>query len=487
MWAGASAASARAVLSLPRALLAAAVAAAACGPPSGGPGALTPDASVLLPRLADPASIYRNLGFFAKGAPLPFVASVHFLAGPTPDSTLAVFGLSLANRALVFRRTPEALEARYRVEVVFRRGPRIVAQLSSDQEVRVGALAETRRADESIVFQHFFRLPPGPLQGSVTVRDRNQLIANSKDREIDVPRYGEGPALSQPVPIYRGSPRAARGALPTLLVNPRATSAQGGDGEDDSLRFYLEGYGVAPGAVVYLRAVDADSAEVWRDTLRLAAPAGDSDAARAAGPAVRAAVVSVVPGRLRLGRLRFDATLAGSADTTHTVALVTFSQQWAVTNVDEVLSLLRFFGHDSALAAIRQAPSGERATLWRAFWRRTDPDSTTPDNEALAAYFRRVEIANIRYAEGAQPGWLTDRGEVYITLGEPDRVEPSDDVRASGGSIRWTYLFYGETVALDFVNDLSPRRYRLTFPSRVEYQRVLARMRQGVIGRREPG
>jgi GWxTD domain-containing protein len=451
------------------------VVAGSCGPPSGSgaPGSLLPDASGLLPQLADPASIYRALGFFAKGEPLPFVASLHFLAGATPDSTLAVFGLSLANRALSFRRTPEALEARYRVEVMFRQGSRIVAQLSSEQQVRVGALEETRRADESVVFQHFFHLPPGRLEASVTVRDRNRLTASHDEQAVEVPRYGEGPALSQLVPVYRGRPRVSRAALPTLLVNPRATSPQGaavGAGAD-TLCLYLEGYGVAPGAAVYLRAVDADSATVWRDTLQWAPGA---------------AIVSVGPRQLPLGGLRFEATLAGHGDTSRAMVLVTFSEQWAVTNLDDVLSLLRFFGHDSDLAAIRQAPPAERGALWRRFWRRTDPDTTTPDNEALASYFRRVEIANIRYGEAGEPGWLTDRGEVYITLGEPDRVDQSQGLRTNGGAIRWTYLFGGETVVLDFVNDLLPRRFRLTFSSRAEYERILARVRQGVIRPREP-
>lgn len=462
----------------------------ACGPASAGPGApgaLAPDASALLPLLANPASIYRALGFFAQGEPLPFVASVHFLAGPTPDSTLAVFGLSLANRALSFRRTPEALEARYRVEVLFRQGPRIVAQLSSDQDIRVGSLDETHRADESVVFQHFFRLPPGRLDGSVTVRDRNRLVSSRDEQAVEVPRYGEGPALSQLVPIYRGSPRASRAALPTLLVNPRATSPQGtAAGADvgagaDTLRFYLEGYGMAPGAAVDLRAVGPDSSTAWRDTVQLTPVAPGSSTAGTGSVTIAAALVSVDPGQLGLGRLRFEATVPGGRDTARSAVLVTFSEQWAVTNLDDVLSLLRFFGHASELEAIRRAPAAERAARWRAFWRRTDPDTTTPENEALAAYFRRVEIANMRYAEAAQPGWLTDRGEVYVTLGEPDRVDRSDELGGNGGTIRWTYLFGGETVMLYFVNDRSPQRFRLTFSSRAEYERVLARVRQGLV------
>src|SRR2546422_1605729 len=44
------------------------------------------------------------------------------------------------------------------------------------------------------------------------------------------------------------------------------------------------------------------------------------------------------------------------------------------------------------------------------------------ENEALEAYFRRIQIANQRFRESGDPGWLTDRGEVFITLGDPDDV-----------------------------------------------------------------
>lgn len=456
---------------------------AACGPAAGGgagrpPRGPAPDPNVLLPRLSDPAFVYRDLGFFAKGEPLPFVASLRYLAGPVPDSTLVAFGLSLTNRALSFRRADERIEGRYRIEIVFRRGPQILTQLSSDQAVRVASLGETRRADESIIFQHFFYLPPGRVTATIVVRDRNRLTSNRDEGVVVVPRFGTGPQLSGLIPIYQGTARTARSALPTILLNPRATSPQGGD----TLVFYLEGYGLPPESPVVLRAARPDGGEAWRDTIRLegarVAAAVGGDTVQLASHEIAAAIVRIPPEELELGELRFEAMLPGRPDTVRTVALVTFSEQWAVTNLDGVLSLLRYFGRDQEIQAIREAPPAERARLWRAFWRRTDPDTTTPENEALIAYFRRVEIANIRFREESEPGWLTDRGEVYITLGEPDMVERSDDLRTNRTVIRWTYLFGGETVLLYFVNDQSLQRFRLTFTSRAEYHRLLSRVRQ---------
>ena len=134
-------------------------------------GRPTPGAA--LPRLFDAVSVYRGMGFWAAGAPLPYVASVHYLAGPAPDSTLAVFALSLANHALGFRRDGNEFVAGYHVEVVFHSDSGTPLQITRDESVRVRTFQETLRSDESVIFQHVLAVPPGKYDVTVLVRDRN--------------------------------------------------------------------------------------------------------------------------------------------------------------------------------------------------------------------------------------------------------------------------------------------------------------------------
>lgn len=54
------------------------------------------------------------------------------------------------------------------------------------------------------------------------------------------------------------------------------------------------------------------------------------------------------------------------------------------------------------------------------FWRRRDPTPTTPENEYRVDYYNRIERSNRLFSGGGAPGWLQDRGRVYITLGPPD-------------------------------------------------------------------
>lgn len=62
----------------------------------------------------------------------------------------------------------------------------------------------------------------------------------------------------------------------------------------------------------------------------------------------------------------------------------------------------------------------EREAFIEAFWRKRDPDPLTAVNEFKEEHYRRIEHANrVLGRETPIPGWMTDRGKMYIILGEP--------------------------------------------------------------------
>ncbi|MGH7492102.1 MAG: GWxTD domain-containing protein [bacterium] len=56
------------------------------------------------------------------------------------------------------------------------------------------------------------------------------------------------------------------------------------------------------------------------------------------------------------------------------------------------------------------------------FWRKRDDTPATPENEAMAAFYKRVEFANENFG-GSREGWKTDLGRIFIQLGMPDAIE----------------------------------------------------------------
>ncbi len=438
------------------------------------------------PRLFDAAAVYRSLGALVGGGTLPFVASVRYLAGPTPDSTFALFSVSLTNQTLTFQRRGSAeFVAEYHVEGSFWRDSTNltpVRQISSDEQVRVRNFQETLRSDESVIFQQFVTVPPGVYAVGALVRDRNGPAFSRAERIDTVPRF-DGLGLSKPVAVYTAEGRLERGVPPRLVANPRATLPYG----PDSMHFYVEHYGrrhearvggsdtVAGSqglesadsdvAAIKARVVDAGNRELWRDSLPLA---GTQDVAWAS--------IVIVPSNLPVGAAELQTVAAG--DTTRARFLVSFSNQWVITNFDEMMSLLRYFDRQDWVDSLRRSAPEHRPDVWRDFWKATDPVPLTPENEALDDYFRRVQQANIRFPDEGGPGWLTERGEVFITLGEPDEMIDLTNTTDRSGTrvLRWTYA--SQRLTLYFQDQTGFSHFRLTPSSRSDYQRVLMRVRQ---------
>jgi len=430
-----------------------------------GSGDNPPRPGTTVPRLFDATSVYRSMGALVGGGALPFVASVRYLAGPTPDSTLALFSVSLTNQTLSFQRRGAEFVAEYRVEATFRTDSTSVTpvrQIGSDEQVRVRNFQETLRTDESIIFQQFVTLPPGIYQVMVMVRDRNSPAFARAERADTAPRFAGGPILTRPLPVYTADGRPTRSERPKLVANPRATLPYG----SDSMRFYIERYGVPP-ATILARVVDGTDRELWRDSVRLS---GTTE--------LSFATVIVAPGSMPVGQAELQTVARDGGDTTHSRFLVSFSNQWVITNFDEMLSLLRYFDRQDWVDSLRRSAPERRPDVWREFWKATDPVPITPENESLDDYFRRVQQANLRFQDEGQPGWLTERGEVFISLGEPDEMLDLSSGLDRGGQrvVRWTYT--SQRLVLYFQDQSGFSRFRLTPASRAEFQRVLARVRR---------
>lgn len=68
-------------------------------------------------------------------------------------------------------------------------------------------------------------------------------------------------------------------------------------------------------------------------------------------------------------------------------------------------------------------PPSERPGFIVEFWKKRDPDPGDEENEFKTEYYNRIEEANLLFKQGSTPGWLQDRGRVFITLGPPTNRE----------------------------------------------------------------
>lgn len=118
----------------------------------------------------------------------------------------------------------------------------------------------------------------------------------------------------------------------------------------------------------------------------------------------------------------------------------------------------------------------EREQFIEAFWRRRDPDPDTDENEFKEEYYERIAYSNEHFTSG-KPGWMTDRGRIYIKFGKPNEIEshptggPYHRPSYHGGGSTTTYPFeiwfyryiegVGSGIEIEFVDPTSTGEYRI--------------------------
>ena len=119
----------------------------------------------------------------------------------------------------------------------------------------------------------------------------------------------------------------------------------------------------------------------------------------------------------------------------------------------------------------------ERDSFIENFWMRRNPNPDDPDNAYRDEVYARIAYANEHFAAG-KPGWMTDRGHIYIAYGKPDDTEshPSGGeyqrpMEEGGGSTAtfpfetWHYRYIegiGDNIDLEFVDTCQCGDYHFT-------------------------
>lgn len=148
---------------------------------------------------------------------------------------------------------------------------------------------------------------------------------------------------------------------------------------------------------------------------------------------------------------------------------------------------------DEEMAVFEQLTTPEEKEQFiEQFWFRRDPDPKTASNEYKTEHYRRLAYVNEKFSVG-MPGWMSDRGRIYIIHGAPVQVESHPTggqyqrpLREGGGWTqaypweRWRYHFIegvGQNVELEFVDRSNTGQYKLALNP--EEKDALLRMGKG--------
>jgi GWxTD domain-containing protein len=413
---------------------------------------------------SDVSELYRQIGLLAAPSPLSFVGKISAFASASPDTTLVLASISVPNRALTFTREGDRYRAPYEVKLIINRGDVEAANVDVMEIVRVGSFREINRTDESVIFQHYFHIPPGVYTLSAMVRDIGGSRNATQQATIRVPILSTG-RFSTPLLVYEAAGRSVLDSLPRLLASPRSSAVFG---RDSTVAIYVEAYGLGTRLPVDFVVRNDKGAQLWRDSATLSRRGSLFNG-----------VVNVPISTVGVGIAQVSFTRRDSPDSAKAPLFVSFGEDIPLMSFEDMLGYLRFFATPFQLSQLRTAPLERRATVWAEFLRATDPIPESPTNEEMQNYFGRIQQANAEFRADRNPGWLSDRGMVFVSLGEPDQilernVNAAMSTTQIGSNTRlqvWQYRKY--STQLVFYEETG--RWRLTRPSEAEFLSLNAR------------
>ena len=414
---------------------------------------------------SDVSELYRQIGLLATPSPLAFVGKISLFGTGRPDTTLVLVSISVPNRALTFTREGDRYRAQYEVKLTMNLGDVETAAINAMEIVRVGSFREINRTDESVIFQHYFRVRPGSYTLTAMVRDVGGSRTATQQALVRVPTLNAG-RFATPLLVYEALGRTVLDSVPRLLASPRSSAVFG---RDSTVAIYVEAYGQGPARLPVDFVVRNDKgAQLLRDSTNLARTGN-----------LFSGIVSVPISTVGVGIARVSFTRRDSPDSARAPLFVSFGEDIPLMSFEDMLGYLRFFANPGRLNALRTAPLERRATVWAEFLRATDPVPETATNEEMQSYFGRIQQANLQFRADRNPGWLSDRGMVFVSLGEPDQilernVNSAMSTSQIGSSTRvqiWQYRQFNSQLV--FYEDTG--RWRLTRPSESEFLSLNAR------------
>jgi GWxTD domain-containing protein len=125
----------------------------------------------------------------------------------------------------------------------------------------------------------------------------------------------------------------------------------------------------------------------------------------------------------------------------------------------EFLSQTRYIITEQERKDFLALPDSAKPQFIEEFWKRRDPDPYSEVNEFKLEYLQRIDEANRLFVGEGKPGWLTERGRIYILYGPPGQRSTAP-LEASGGK-QCQEVWHYEDFAVTFVDRKCNGRFLL--------------------------
>lgn len=394
------------------------------------------------------------------------VDAITFAGTVSGKSRLDVF-VQVGYEALSFVKQDELYSASYELTLsLYDSAGSLVNEKMWTEEVKKLTFEQSVSSGGYNMTQRSFSLAPGVYQMTATMRDAESRGARRIQTRIPVNDLAGGDfALSDIMLLSRVT---RQGEKRSMMPN---VSSNVGDLPDPSY-FYLEAYNRRKlDTVRIVMSVLNDKREKVLE----------ADTLLPIGPGRNEEILKISHGALPLGDYRiylraYPAGVSTALDTGF-IAITNrgFVVRWSglprsLKDLDLAIEQLKWIAKDSELKYLREATTAEeKQKRFFDFWKKRDPNPSTPRNEKMEDFYHRIEYANKHFSHYIE-GWRTDMGLVYIVLGPPGNVERHPFDMDSKPYEIWYY--YELNASFTFLDQTGFGDFRLVNPYYEVYDRA---------------
>jgi GWxTD domain-containing protein len=387
-----------------------------------------------------------------------FLEALTFASTTGTEGRLDVFA-QVGFDALTFVKKGDLYDASYEVTLsLLDSAETLVTEKLWTEQVKGIHFDRSASPNAFSVTQRSFPVYPGHYSVRLILRDVESGTSHTVLRKIVVPDFvAQDVSLSGVMLLSRVSRSGEKRSITPNVTSNIGTSP-------DSSFVYLETYNK--------RGVDS-----LRYTMRIVGAKGvaflSSDTLIALKPGRNEEILRLSYGALPIGTYALEITvrLPGAprddeksvlASSTRPIVARWFGMPRAMTDLDLAIEQCKYIAKDAEVSAFKEAKTQEqKMAAFIEFWKKRDPNPSTPRNEKMEEYYTRVDYANKHFKHYIE-GWRTDMGMVYIMFGPPNNVERHPFEIDSKPYEVWSY--YDLNYSFVFVDLTGFGDYRLETP-----------------------
>ena len=394
-----------------------------------------------------------------------FIDAMSFASQTGAGSRLDVF-TQVGFDALSFVKVNEAYNAAYEMTIsLFDSTSTLVSEKLWTEEVKGVPFERSVSPGLSSITQRVFEVKPGNYVLRVVMRDKESGASRQATRQILVSDFTQSDfSLSDIMLLSRVSMQGEKRSItPHISTNVGDIA--------DAFYAYIEVYNARKLDTIHLLTdvVNSKSERILRvDTLVSLNPGRNERILRIPHATLPLGDFRLLV-RARHAHDSLDENTTSLASTNRQIVVRWSGMPQSVKDLDIAIEQVRYIAKDDELSVLKDAQTQEeKQTRFMEFWKRRDPNPSTPRNERMEEYYARVEYANKHFSHYIE-GWRSDMGMVYIIFGAPNNVDRHPFEVDSKPYEVWAY--YELNYSFVFVDQTGFGDYRLETPLWEVWQR----------------